>query len=601
MLTPDPSWQMWLVFALIGGAIVLYASERFGLEQISFVLIVLLMLLFYVAPVEIAPGVKMRPRQLLAGFAEPALIAMLCLMVVGQGLIRTGALERPIHYLTAAGWRRPLLFTAAALVAVGSLSAFVNNTPVVVMFIPLMAALAERLNHAPSRLMMPLSYTAILGGMTTLIGSGTNLLAAGTLTGMGLPPIGFFDFVVPGLLLAGVGLAYVLLVLPRLLPERAAYTQEYVGDGKQFIAQMRVPPGSALDGLAAVGGMFPKLDDMTVRLVQRRGNALLPPFEELVLRPGDIVVVAATRAALTKAVQETPGVLGDQTDGGGDALLAEVMVSPGSRLIGRNLRQIGFHFHTGCVVLGVQRRSRMLRAGMDDIRLEAGDVLLVHGPRDQVRALRNSRDVLLMEWSAHEVAVHRRSRRALAIFAAVVALAATGVLPIVIAAALGAAAMVAAGCLNLHQAMRAVDRRVVFLVAAALAMGAALQATGGAAFLARLLVDATADWGAPLVLSALFILIAALTNVISNNATAVLFTPIAVSTALELGAPVLPFVYAVIFAANCSFATPIGYQTNLLVMGPGHYRFQDFLRGGIPLIVLLWAVFSLFAPWYYGL
>jgi len=601
MMPPDPTWQMWLTFALIGGAIVLYASERVALEQVSFTLIVLLLLLFQLAPVTDASGQELGARALLAGFAEPALIAMLCLMVVGQGLIRTGALERPIHYLTGAGGRRPLLFTAAALTVVGGLSAFINNTPVVVMFIPLMAALAERLNHAPSRLMMPLSYTAILGGMTTLIGSGTNLLAAGTLAGMGLPAVGFFDFFVPGVLLAGVGLAYVLLVLPRLLPDRAAYTQEYVGDGKQYIAQMRVPPGSSLDGQAAVGGMFPQFGEMTVRLVQRRGNALLPPFEDLVLRPGDIVVVAATRAALTKAVQATPGVLGDQANTADDALLAEVMVSPGSRLIGRNLRQIGFHFHTGCVVLGVQRRSRMLRSSMDDIRMEAGDVLLVHGPREQVRSLRSSRDVLLMEWSAHEVALHRRSRRALLIFAAVVLLAATGLLPIVIAATAGALAMVAAGCLNLHQAIRAVDQRVVFLVAAALAMGTALQATGGAAFLAHLLVDAAAGWGAAVVLSALFILIAGLTNVISNNATAVLFTPIAVSTALELGVAPLPFFYAVIFAANCSFATPIGYQTNLLVLGPGHYRFQDFLRGGIPLIVLLWAVFSLFAPWYYGL
>jgi di/tricarboxylate transporter len=280
-------------------------------------------------------------------------------------------------------------------------------------------------------------------------------------------------------------------------------------------------------------------------------------------------------------------------------IMAEVVVAPASRLDGRTLALSGFRAQTGCFVLGIQRRSRMIRASMNEIRLEAGDVLLVTGRRHNVNSLRDNKDVLLLEWSTRELPRRAMANRALLIFGFVVGLAATGVLPIEIAALSGAGAMIIAGALNVRQASRAVDRRVVLLVAAALAMGTALQATGGAAFLAHEVVALLKEQPTPFILSAFFLLVAAMTNVLSNNATAVLFTPIAISIATELGVSPLPFVYAVIFGANCSFATPIAYQTNLLVMAPGHYQFIDFVRAGTPLILLLWLVFSFFMPVYF--
>jgi len=432
------------------------------------------------------------------------------------------------------------------------------------------------------------------------------LLVAGAAVGMGQPAIGFFDFAVPGSLLAVIGLVYVIGILPRLLPVRESMASQIAGEGKQFIAQIEVRPGSPLVGQSAVAGMIPHLKGMTVRLIQRGEESHLPPFEDVLLRPGDTVVVAATRALLTEALARTPDLVetgGEEDDDGApaDSMLAEVMVTPASRVIGRNLRLVGFHYHTGCVILGVQRRSRMMRGRMEDIRLEAGDVLLVLGPRDRVTELRFSREVLLIEWSVLELPSRHHAKRALAVFAAVVAVAATGVLPIAIAALAGALGMITLGCLNVRQAARAVDRQVAFLVAAALAMGSALQATGGAAYLAQHMIGAMAGMGPALVLSALFALVAVMTNLLSNSATAVLFTPIAINTALALGVEPTAFVHAVIFAANCSFATPMGYQTNLLVMGPGHYKFADYLRGGTPLIVLIWLAFSALAPWYYGL
>jgi len=608
MTVIEPSWQMWATFALIAGAIVLYATERFPLEQTSLALLAALLLLFHFAPLELPGeilGQRLDARRLLAGFADPALIAVLALMVIGHGLIRTGALDETIRFMSGRFQRRPGLSLTATLAVIAALSAIINNTPIVVIFIPVMTSIAERLNRGPSRLMMPLSFAAILGGMVTLIGSSTNLLVAGAAADLDQPAIGFFDFAVPGGVLAIVGLAYVVLILPHLLRERASLASEITGDGKQFIAQILVRTGSPLVGQTTVAGMIPHLKGMTVRLIQRGAESHLPPFDDVRLQPGDTVVVAATRALLAEALARMPELAdtADEDQEGseiGGSLLAEAMVTPASRVIGRSLRLVGFHYHTGCVILGVQRRSRMMRGRMEDIRLEAGDILLLLGPRDRVTNLRFSREVLLIEWSALELPARHHAKRALAVFAAVVAAAATGQVPIVIAALAGALGMIALGCLNINQAARAVDRQVALLVAAALAMGSALQGTGGAAYLAQHLITAMAGLGPAVVLSALFALVAVMTNVLSNAATAVLFTPIAINTALALGMAPTPFIHAIIFAANCSFATPMGYQTNLLVMGPGRYKFSDYLRGGTPLIVLIWLAFSLFAPWYYG-
>jgi len=357
---------------------------------------------------------------------------------------------------------------------------------------------------------------------------------------------------------------------------------------------------------------------MTVRMIQRGEHAILPPFENLRLIPNDVVVVAATRRALTEALaqnrrlqadlatpseEETPKDTQKERTARGraDQVLAEVLVAPASRMIGRNLEQIAFRHSYNCLVLGIQRRSRMIRSRMTEIRLEAGDVLLILGRPEDVAALRNNRDVVLMEWSQTALPAFHHAQRASVIFLAVVTAAATEVVPIVVAALTGAMAMIATGCINLRQASRAIDGRLVMIVGATLALGTALQETGAAMYLAHGLVFGLEHAGPSLVLSAFFLLVAVLTNVLSNNAAAVLFTPVGIAIAEQLGTDPMVFVYAVIFAASCSFATPIGYQTNLLVMAPGHYRFVDFIRAGGPLLLLIWLSFSIFAPWYYSI
>ncbi len=617
--------QIWVTFAIIGLAIVSYALERASLEITSVATIVALLIFFHFYPVIGADGANLlSPDRLLSGFANPALITVLALLVVGQGLFQTGALEGPTRQIAALGSNHPAITLTVVLLGAGIISAFMNNTPVVVMFIPIISVLTTRMGQSVSKTIMPLSFISILGGMTTLIGSSTNLLVAGVASRYNVEKIGFFDFVVPGAMLAGIGALYVLFVMPRLLKDRASLTEAVVPrNGKQFIAQIQISAGHPLQGQMSNAGLFPGLRNMTVRMVQRGEHPILPPFEDVRLTEGDLVIVAATREALTDALLIRDGVLSsdpDELDPEDDKrqsadetnddaatamatemMLAEAVVAPGSRMIGRRIEQTGLRTDTGCIIIGVQRRSRMIRMRLSEIRLEAGDVILFMGNRSDVLGLRMNRDVLLLEWSASELLEVRYAARARFIFLATIVCAASGMVPIVIAALTGAAAMVPAGCLNIRQAARAIDRRILVLIAAAIAMAESLETTGGAQLLAHGVIGLFEGAGTAVVLSALFLMIAILTNFLSNNATAVLFTPIAINTAVQLDADPRVFVFAVIFAANCSFATPMAYQTNLLVMGPGHYRYSDFMRAGLPLIFLIWLAYSLIGPWYYGL
>ncbi|MCP5433536.1 MAG: SLC13 family permease [Alphaproteobacteria bacterium] len=613
----DPStWQMWVVFATILAAIVAFSLERFPIETVAVVLVAFLLVLFDVFPVA-GPdgGNRLDATALLAGFANPALVSIMALLVVGQALYQTGAFNGPTERLAELAQKRPKIALALSFAVVTLISAFINNTPVVVMVLPVFIALSATMRVSPSRLLMPLSFVCILGGMTTLIGSSTNLLVAEAAREANGTAMGFFEFSVPAAMLAALGLVYVLFLMPRFLPDRAPLGGTVANEsGKQFLVQIVLPPDHRLVGETAVAGKFEALPDMTVRVVERGEKRYLPPFDGLSFEPGDIVVAAAPRKAITQLLtsdaQLLPGMVShqgkpaeelpaDPREGG--LIVTEAVVAPGSRVIGYSTEILRFTASAPLAVIGIQRRSRMLRARLSEVRLEAGDVLLLLGTREDIAALRDARDLIALEWSGAELPNVRAAKRARVIFAGVILAAATGLLPIVVASVLGGGLMIAAGCLNVRQAVRAANPRIFLLVGSALALGTSLEATGGAAFAAHALVRTFAPLGPEALISALFLLVALMTNVLTNNATAILFTPIAIGAAASLGLEPRPFIHAVIFAANCSFATPVGYQTNLLVMAPGHYQFRDFLTAGGPLVILIWLAFSFLAPWYYGL
>ena len=606
-------WPMWASLFAVIAAIVFYMMDRWSMEIVSVGIITGLLGLFSIPGATSIDGTAITSGDLLSGFANPALITIMALLVVGQGLFQTGALEGPTKALVRSYDKRPASTLFLAFAAVFAISAFTNNTPVVIMFLPIMSAIAARMGSSTSKLMMPLSFVSIFAGMTTLIGTSTNLLAAdgyARLTGVEL---GFFEQTSMGLILAGVGIIYLMIAAPLFLPNRAGGAETITATGKQFVAQFEVTHGHFLDGAQAIAGMFPNLADMTVRMVQRGERAILPPYDDLTLQAGDLVIVAATRQALTDLLAGKPSLLKDiwssnaaeagedDEDGEAQLGLVEAVIAPGSRMAGRTVEMLGFRALTNAVTLGIQRRSRMIRSKLGEIRLEAGDTLLLYGPVGAFRNLRTSRDIILLEWSQTEFPTTARAQVARLITLGMVGVAAIGWISITLASIIAATGMILLQCLNTRQASRSLDLRIYLIIAAALAMGTALEKTGAAQLIAELVVGAASPYGPIAILSAIFLAVAILTNVLSNAATAVLFTPIAINAAEQTGSDPLPFLLAVIYAANCAFASPIAYQTNLLVMAPGHYRFRDFLWFGGPLVIIMWAAFTIVAPWRFGL
>lgn len=601
------TWQMWSVFAIVTVGVWFYVTEKYSIEAVSVGLILALMVF---GNLFTHPDQGLDSASMLSGFAAPALIAIMSLLVVGQGLFHTGALERMILAINQALDKAPRRTLALVFAVAFGVSMFMNNTPVVVMFIPVLVAMSVRLGKTASRFMMPLSFICILAGMTTLIGSSTNLLVNDVLVRTTDMSLSFFTQFWPGLTLAVIGAVFIILASPFLLPDRVSEEPLLQSSGHQFIAQIQVSENHPLNGVAPVAGLYTKLRDVTVRMVMRGETSFLPPFDEA-LQEGDVLIVAATRKQLSELLKTRPqylrgmleiGDFSQDEDLSDSALvLSEAVVAPGSRMIGRNIEQIGFRRQTECLVLGIQRRSRMIRKRMLDIRLEAGDTLLLFGYEPDIARLRQNRDLILLDWSTSELPDIRKAAIARLIFVGTVAAAALSLLPIEIAALGGALAMIATGCLNIRQAVRALDMRIFLLIGAAFAMGLALERTGGAEFIGLNVVNAFEPFGPTTLIAAVFLVVALFTNIISNSAAALLFAPIALSISEKADIDPVIMVLTVIFAANCSFATPIAYQTNLLVMGPGHYRFSDFARFGIPLMLLIWVSYILLLPIFFGL
>lgn len=627
----EANFHMWFVLLLTGAAIYFYAREKYPLDVTSVLLLTSLLVFGQIFPLPDANGRNMLDAYaLLSGFANPALVAVLALLVMGQAIIHTDSLRPMIRLFVKTKWMPPWLSMFGILMFVLAFSAFLNNTPLVIIAIPIVQAIAANAGVSDSKVMMPLSFVAILGGMMTLVGSSTNLLVSSAMVELGYDALNFFEFTVPGIMLAGVGLVYVLFILPRLVPNRQSLKESLSGGEKEFVAELDITPDSMLVGMECVDGGFPALPDLDIRLIQRAGHLILPPFEGYKIEANDILIVAATRNSLAELLSKYPGFLLSDDEEKTLALksqvhhvedeseeknrpveldervaetrmLAEIMITPASRMVDMTIDQAGFDRQFGAVVLGIQRRARVVRRKLGRIRLEAGDVLLVAGSQGSINDMRSNPDVIVLSGSKKELPIPKKAPLAGIIFLATVLAASTGVMSIAVAAIAGSVLLIATGCLNIRQAVRAIDRKILVLVGTMLALGVALQATGGAAFIANLLLMLPFSDNPLFMASMLFLLVAILTNILSNNACAILFTPIAMGMAVNMGVDPVIFAITVVFAANCSFASPIGYKTNLLVMGPGHYRFRDFMKAGIPLVLVLWVAYIFIAKFYYGL
>ena len=572
-------------------ALYLFSRENYRLEVTSVGLLSLLAVGF-----SLFPFGGLEPVGLFYGLGHEALVSVCALLVLGQGIVVTGALE-PVGRLLGRAWATtPFLSLLATLVVAAVLSAFVNNTPVVVLLLPILIGACLRANASPTRVLMPMGFATLVGGMATTIGTSTNLLVVAVAHDMGLERFGMFDFAVPAAIAGGVAMLYLWLVAPRMLAaRRIALTNTST---RLFDARLTLSEASPVVGRTVLEATEFVDDDMEIVRI-RRGNDSVFATPHEVLRVGDRLRIRDTSTRLLAFAQALKATLESRSSAGnevGDGLtLAEVAVVGGSTLDGANLKSSPFLRDYELTVLALHRHGHDIWSPyleIQDVVLRQGDVMLVRGPRNQIRRLKRDPEFLVLD-ATMELPRTRKARLALGIVTAVIALAATGVMHIAVSAVFGALLMLMTRCMSVSAATRAISPAVFFVVAASLALGKALVETGATDYLTELFLFATGTASPVVIVGALMALLALLTNVVSNNAAAVIGTPIAIGIADGLGLPPEPFVLAVLFGANMSFATPMAYKTNLLVMSAGGYRFNEFVRVGTPLTLLMLVVLTL--------
>jgi len=542
-----------------------------------------------------------------SGLSNKGVVTIGGLFVLSHALVRTGFLEVVADRLSSRFGGRRWIGIAMLLLLIALMSGFLNNTAVVAMTIPLAVDLCRRFRLSPSKILMPLSFAAIFGGTLTLIGTSTNLLVSSLLDQVGREPFGMFELTPLGLVFLAVGLVYVLVLAPKMLPDRAStesLTRKY--EMAAYLTELRVPKGSKVVGKTVRDLDMSRRYDVTTVAVIRGEKRFGEALRLLQLEQGDVLVVRGSMPDLIRLRDETRlALLSDvkMTDAelaGDEQVIAEALVSPNSSLIGRTLQEADFRRRYGAFVLAIRHGAETLHERLAQTPLRFSDTLLVVTSRPRLEELRKHEDLIVTS----ELDLHLRRRRfwwlPLVLIPGIMVVAATGVVDILAGVLVSAVLLLAFGVISPRESYRAVDWSVVLFIAAFIPVGEAMFRTGLAEAIAAAVLapeawlpPAVAAWAA---VSVLYLVTSVMTETITNNAAAIVLTPVALSMAETLGADPRPFVFAVCFAASASFMTPTGYQTNMMVYGPGSYRFLDFTRFGGPLNLLFWLVASVMIP-----
>jgi len=596
-ITPDAHGIAVLILTVV--ALFLFTRDRIPLESSSLIILILLVAGFALVPYEKDGVTLLGPGDFFAGFGNEALITICTLMMVGKALETTGALQ-PLATIVGHAWStRPVLALLTTLVASAVLSAFMNNTPIVVLLMPIIVGASLRSKFPVSGVMMPMGLATIVGGMSTTIGTSTNLLVVGISQDLGLHEFSMFEWVLPASIVGGVAIIFLWLVAPKLLPDRTPPMADT--SPRVFSAQLHVKEDGFADGKSLSEVLAKAGRNLRIDKIQRSESLFLAKLPSVILQPGDRLFVKDSPENLKHYEQLLGATLFNVSDiehpvdeetplKAEGQQLAEVVVTRGSPLHLRSLAAAKFSSSYALMPLALHRArapSSQVTGDLNMIRLRAGDVLLVQGSGEAISSLKDSGSMLVLDGTTDLPHTHN-AKRALAIMGFVVAAAAAGVLPISVSALIGLGLMIITGCLSWRDAGSALSIPVVMIIVTALALGKAL-------------VGVASGLPTPMILSAFMLLMTFMTNVVSNNAAAVIGTPIAISIAHQLGVSPEPFILAVLFGANMSFATPYGYQTNLLILSAGGYKFSDFLRVGIPLTIIMWIGFSLILPVLYEL
>ncbi|MEX2577823.1 MAG: SLC13 family permease [Verrucomicrobiales bacterium] len=548
-------------------------------------------------------------RGLLTVFSNGAPITIASMFVLSAGLERTGTIDAMGRFFSKVAGKSELRVLLVMMTMVAVLSAFVNNTPIVVVFLPIVLAHARAVNLRASKLLIPLSFASILGGTCTLVGSSTTLIIDGVAQEYGQEPFGMFEMTKLGIIYAVVGFVYLLFVGRKLLPSRSSLAELIDPDiTREVLTQFQVEPGSPLAGKTLVDTLLKTYPQAQVLEVRRRGRSLDTPLDELIVHEKDRLLLTVHGQGF-KQLREDGGVRFEGQDELNltqletrDLKMLEGIVGPNSRMVGKTLKEIGFRRNFGINVLAIHRQGTNLKKDFNTVKLAFGDTLFMEGPPDAFARLQKEKDFVSIS-DTPEPTVHKKKVWiGVGIALAFVLGASFRWLDIPALAILAALAMILTRCVTAQQAYEAVQWNIVFLIFGMLALGLAMDQSGAAQQLVNGIMALTGDFSPFVILAIVYLMSSVLTELISNNAVAALLTPIIVglagkiSYAGEMGVDPRPFIVALIFGCSASFATPIGYQTNTYVYGAGGYRFTDFPRVGVPLNLLLWIVASVLIP-----
>ncbi|MFN6946954.1 MAG: SLC13 family permease [Cytophagaceae bacterium] len=591
------TYDVIVVLVVLVGAIVLFATEILSVDIVAMIIMSALILSGVITPEE---GVS--------GFSNTATITVAVMFVLSSALFKTGAVNKLGVYLASIFKINFLLGILTMMIAVGFISAFINNTPVVAIFIPIVISVAHNSNFSPSKILMPLSYASIFGGVCTLIGTSTNILVSSIAVQYGYPPIGMFEMTGLGLIFFIIGLLYMTFIGVPLIPKRGDDKEltEKFGLG-EYLTEIVILPDSPSIGMRISDTPLQNKLDMDIIDIHRNNNKFFMPSGNMILEENDILRVRCKVEKINELKSKEGFALKSDlkwTDSdlkSHDLTLAEAIIAPNSEFEGKTLKQIGFKYKYGATALAIRHRGELMRERLADTPLKAGDTLLLEVKRDNLKKIKQldyNRSSPFLIVSQLGLPEFRKSKivLVLAILIGIVVSASMDILPIMVAALIGFVLLVLTRCISMTEAYEAIDWKVIFLLAGALSLGVALEKTGAARLLSGFLIDYMGQFGPIAIVSVLYLLTSLMTESMSNNASAVLLAPIAITAAIAMDVDPRPFIMAITFAASASFMTPVGYQTNTMIYGAGHFKFKDFIRVGTPLNFIFWILATLLIP-----
>ncbi|MFQ6616387.1 MAG: SLC13 family permease [Fidelibacterota bacterium] len=586
-----------LIFlVLLAGVLVVLAWEVFPVDVTALAFLTVLLGLGYL---DISEAIS--------GFSNKAVLTVAAMFVLSQALVKTGFLEVLVDTLERIGGKRRFLAMAIFLMATSLISGLINNAAAVAIFIPLALQLSGRFRMSPSKILIPLSYAAIYGGTLTLIGTSTNLLVSSMVEDQGLPSLGMFEFFRMGLVFLVVGTIYNLLMVPRVLAPRAgvsSLTRNY--HMAPYMTEFKVAQESSLIGFTCMERGVSENYDITILSVIRNGSRHDTNIRNLKIEAGDILLARGTLDNFVRFREEEKVLL--LTDvkmnqvelAGQENVVVEGLVTPGSTLIGKSIKEVDFRNKFGAFVLAIRREGKTLREKIAHIVLHFADTLLIYAPRARLKTLADSRDLAILQ--EHDIQLHkvRFWWLAIALIPLIMGVAALGIMGILQAALMGVVILLLLRSITIHESYESINWSVIVMIAAFIPAGIAMERTGTAALVGNLIVGAGRFFPGDLapygVLSLIYLVGVILTSILSNNAAAIVLVPVALDVSSRLGVDARPFIFAICFGASTCFMTPMGYKTNLMVYGPGRYRFGDFMRAGAPLNLLFWILASILIP-----